>query len=335
MISLAELTRLIDGELKGDPEFPVSRVNSLARARQNEISFCVKETLPVPGTEAGALIVKTGSRIAFPNLVYTAEPYAAFAILLEYFYPRQRFNTGIDPRASVSERAVIGDSVSVGCFSHIGDHSVIGDHTEIHSGVTIYPHVTIGTHCLIYANVVIREGVEIGDHVVIQPGAVIGADGFGFTRTADGTPVKIPQKGKVIIGNHCEIGANTCIDRSTIEETVLKDSVKLDNLVQIGHNVKIGKGTAISGLSGVAGSVEIGENVIVAGQVGISDHVTIADGVIMVAGTGVSGNVKNKSIIAGRPHQDFNSWKRSQVIIRNLEQYLDRLKRLEKKMEDV
>ncbi|UCH95891.1 MAG: UDP-3-O-(3-hydroxymyristoyl)glucosamine N-acyltransferase, partial [Candidatus Aminicenantes bacterium] len=199
----------------------------------------------------------------------------------------------------------------------------------------IYPHVKIGKNCLIYSQVVIREEVEIGDHVIIQPGAVIGADGFGFTRLSDGTPVKIPQKGKVVIGSYCEIGANTCIDRATIEKTVLGDYVKLDNLIQVGHNVRIGKGTAISALTGISGSVEIGENVIMGGQVGIADHAKIADGVMVVAKTGIHGHVKKKGIIAGIPHQDFMTWKKDQAIFKNLEKYVDRIKQLEKKIKEM
>jgi len=168
--------------------------------------------------------------------------------------------------------------------------------------------------------------------VTIQPGAVIGADGFGFTRLSNGQPVKIPQKGKVIIGNNCEIGANTCIDRSTIEETILNDYVKIDNLVQIGHNTKIGKSTAISALSGISGSVEIGENVIMGGQVGIADHIKITDGVMIAARCGVSKNIKNKSIIAGSPHQEIAKWRKSFVIYRNIEKYIEKIKILENKI---
>jgi UDP-3-O-[3-hydroxymyristoyl] glucosamine N-acyltransferase len=335
MISLKEISRKISGRLAGDPDFMVRSVNSIDSAVEDEITFSVKKQVDVNALKAGALVVANGSDISYPNLIFVDEPYTAFAVLLELFYPHRRFNDGIDPRAAVSEQAVIGQNVSVGAFSHIGEGSRIGDNCEIHSGVQIYPNVTIGKNCLIYANVVIREDVEIGDFVILQPGAVIGADGFGFTRLSDGTPVKIPQKGKVIIGNYCEIGANTCIDRSTVEETVLKDYVKLDNLVQVGHNVKIGRGTAISAHAGISGSVDIGENVIMGGQVGIADHVKIPDGVMMAARTGVAGDVKQSGIIAGAPHQDFRSWKKSQVIIRNLEGYITRIKELEKKIKEI
>ncbi|HLP59509.1 MAG TPA: UDP-3-O-(3-hydroxymyristoyl)glucosamine N-acyltransferase [Candidatus Deferrimicrobium sp.] len=335
MIKLDDLTRLVNGKLKGDPEFLVNSVDAIHKAGPDAISFCVKDSIAGKSIQAGALIVAEGSTIEYPNLVYVSEPYQAFAFLLDYFFPHRRFNEAVSPRAHVEETAVIGENVSVGPFSYVGPNTQIGANSEIHSGVKIYRDVKIGKNCLIYSNVVIREDVTIGDGVVIQPGAVIGSDGFGFTRLSDGTPVKIPQKGKVVIGNNCEIGANTCIDRSTIEETVLSDYVKMDNLVQIGHNVRIGKGTAISALSGISGSSEIGANVIIAGQAGVVDHVKIADEVILAAGAGVSGNIKTKGIVAGRPHQDFDSWKKSQVIIRNLDKYVERIKQLEKTLKEL
>ena len=281
------------------------------------------------------MIVKKGSKIQYPNLIYVEEPYRAFATLLDFFYPSRRFNESIDSRAHIAADAVIGGNVSIGAFSYIGESCVIGDNCEIHAGVILYPRVKIGKNCLIYSNVVIREDVEIRDHVIIQPGVVIGADGFGFTRLSDGTPIKIPQKGKVVIGSHCELGANVCIDRSTIEETVLNDYVKLDNLVHVGHNVKIGRGTAISALCGISGSVTIGENVIMGGQVGIADHAAIDDGVMVAAKTGVHGHVKPKTIIAGIPHQDIMAWKRNQAIFKNLESYIDRIKLLERKIKEL
>jgi len=333
MISLKKISERINGELKGDPGFMVESVNSLERAKCNEIAFCVKESVDETKIKAGALIVGRESKVVYPNLVFVDNPYEAFAALLEFFFPGRRFNDAVDPNAYIAPTAVIGKNVSIGIFSYVGENSVIGDNCQIHSGVTIYHNVSIGKNCLVYSNVVIREDVEIGENVTIQPGVVIGADGFGFTRLPDGTPVKIPQKGKVIIKSNCEIGANTCIDRSTIEETVLGEYVKLDNLVQVGHNVRIGKKTAISAQTGIAGSTTIGENVIMGGQVGIADHLTIADNVILAAKSGVRGSIKKSgSVIAGYPSQEIEQWRMSYVILRNIRQYVDRIKELEKKV---
>jgi len=333
MITLQQVCEIVAGQLKGEPAFGIQGIDALEKAGPGDIAFAAKDNIKLDLVNAGALLVKRNSRLDYQNLVYVDDPYLAFATLLEYFFPRRPFCRGIDERAFISPTCSIGQDVAIGAFSYLGDQTVIGNHTEIHSGVKIYPGVKIGSHCLIYSNVVIREDVEIGDYVIIQPGAVIGADGFGYTRLPNGQPVKIPQKGKVIIGNHCEIGANTCIDRSTIEETVLADYVKLDNLVQIGHNVRIGKNSALSGLCGISGSVEIGENVIMGGQVGVADHIKIADGAIFAGKTGVSGHIEHKGIYAGTPHQEIRQWQRSFAIIKNLEKYIDRIKFLEKKIE--
>ena len=324
---------MIDGELKGDPDCRITGIHSINKAQSSQITFSAKKSAETGDLQAGALIVPKGSDIQYPNLIYVDEPYQAFAILLEHFYPTPRFNDGISPHAFVHETATLGDDVCIGQFSSVGAGASIGDNTDIHANVTVYPGVRIGANCLVYSNVVIREGVTIGDNVIIQPGAVIGADGFGFTRTSTGMPVKIPQKGKVVIGNNCEIGANTCIDRATIEETVLEDYVKLDNLVQVGHNVKIGKFSALSAQTGISGSTDIGKNVIMGGQVGLADHISIADNVMVAAKAGVTGSIaKEGEIVSGYPHQDIRGWRKSQVILRNIDKYIDRIKELEKKI---
>jgi UDP-3-O-[3-hydroxymyristoyl] glucosamine N-acyltransferase len=332
MIKLQQLCGIINGRLKGDPGFEIKSVGSLETAGKDEITFAAKDSIKIEKVKAGALIVAEGSKIEYPNLIYVREPYVAFAELLEIFFPHKRFNEGIDGNAFVSNSAVIGKNVSIGTFSYVGDNAEIGDNSEIHSCVQIYKNVKIGKDCMIYANVVIREDVKIGNNVIIQPGAVIGGDGFGFTRLSNGTPFKIPQKGKVIIGDHCEIGSNTTIDRSTIEETVLGDYVKLDNLVQIGHNVKIGRGSALSGHVGISGSVEIGENVIMGGMVGVADHVKIADGVMAAGKTGVHKDIKEKCIVGGYPQQEIKKWAKSVAIFNNLEKYIDRIRHLEQKI---
>ena len=331
MKELKELSELLKGRLKGDPGFRIRTVNSLENAGPDEIAIAVRPELVTDRIKAGALIVSEDSIIQYPNRVYVEDPFMALSVLIRLFYPRKRFNTGIGTFVSISDTAMIGENTSIGDHSYVGEHAVIGNDCEIHSGVRIYDNVAIGDGALIYSNVVIREDVVIGKEVIIQPGAVIGADGFGFARDKEGKPVKIPQRGNVVIGDHCEIGANVCIDRSTLDNTVISDNVKIDNLVQIGHNVKVGESTSISAQSGISGSTRVGRNVIMAGQVGLADHIKIGDGVIIAAKAGVSGNVPDNSIIAGIPHQDLMSWKKSQVILRNMEKYVERIKTLEKK----
>ena len=331
MNDLKALSELISGKLSGDPGLMIRAVNSLDKAGPDEIAIAVKPGMVTGKIRAGALVVTEDSGIGYPNLIYVRDPFVALSVLISHFFPPERFSTGVGRFVSIAESADIGENTSIGDFSYVGENTVIGSDCEIHSGVKIYNNVKIGARALIYSNVVIREDVVIGDNVVIQPGAVIGSDGFGFARDGEGKPVKIPQRGNVVIGNHCEIGANVCIDRSTLDTTVICDSVKIDNLVQIGHNVKVGEGTSISAQSGVSGSTEIGKNVIMAGQVGLADHIKIGDGVMIAAKAGISGNVKDKAVVAGIPHQDFKSWKRSQVILRNIDKYIERIKILENK----
>jgi len=334
MAKLKKIADLVAGQLQGDPDHEITGVQALKKAGRAEIAFVAreKEEMDLAVIQAGALIVAADSRIRYPNRIMVQDPRLAFAKLLDFFYPQQPFCTGIAANACISEKARIASRVRIGPFSYVGADSRIGENTEIHAGVVIYRDVTIGRDCLIYSRVVIRENVEIGDGVIIHPGAVIGADGFGFGRTAEGDAVKIPQVGKVIIGSGCEIGANTCIDRSTIEETVLAENVKLDNLVQIGHNVRIGKNTAISAQTGISGSTDIGAQVIMGGQVGVADHIRIADGVMIAAKSGVTGSIKGKMIVAGIPDQEIGAWRKSMVLLRNLGAWKEKIREMENKI---
>lgn len=336
MPKLKEIAALLNGELLGNGELEIAGVQSLPRAGPGEIAYVARgNDAAAAGSRAGALVVARGSGVEHANRVLVADPQLAFALLLRHFHPRQPLWRGVSPAASVAASAVLGAGASVAPFAFIGEECRIGERTEIHPGATVYRDVVIGRDCLIYANAVIREGARIGDNVIIHPGAVIGADGFGFGRAVDGTAVKVPQVGRVIIGDGCEIGANTCIDRSTIEETVLEANVKLDNLVQIGHNVRIGRDTAISAQTGVSGSTRIGAQVIMGGQVGIVDHIEIADGVMVAAHTGVSNSIKTRMVVAGLPHMELGEWRRNIVLARNLGAMRDRIRMLEKKIKEM
>lgn len=336
MAKLKEIAALLGGELRGDGELEISAVQSLHRAGPGEIAYASREKEgELDGVRAAALVVCRDSAAGYANRVLVDDPQLAFARLLEHFHPRRPFWQGVAASAHVAATARLGRDVSVGPFAFIGENCVIGDGSEIHAGVAIYRDVVIGRHCLLYANAVVRENVRIGDRVILHPGAVIGADGFGFGRTAEGSAVKVPQVGRVIIGDGCEIGANACIDRSTIEETVLEENVKLDNLVQIGHNVRIGRDTAISAQTGIAGSSRVGAGVIMGGQVGIADHVEIVDGVMIAALTGVTGSIKSKMVVAGIPHQEMSAWRKNMVLARNLAAMRDRIRALEKKIKEM
>jgi len=335
MATLKEIAEITGGRVRGDDKIEITGINTARKAGESEIALLAKPGKKAPSTNAAALLVPDGIPFDFPNLILVADPMPAFAALLTFFHPARPFYSGIHPDARLGENVTLGKDVCIGPFSFIGRNSVIGDNSEIHANVTVYPEVVIGRHCLIHSGAVIREKTIIGERVIIQPGAVIGADGFGFTRDGQGRPIKIPQVGRVVIGDHCEVGANTCVDRSTLEETVLAAGVKLDNLVQIGHNVIIGPGTAVSAQSGIAGSTKIGSQVVMGGQVGIADHLEIADKVMIAAHCGVSGSVKEAgALIAGSPHQNMAKWRRSQVLIRNLDNFRERLRILENKFKE-
>lgn len=332
-MKLSKIAEIVNGSLKGCPDLEIKNLKSIEHANKNDITFMVGNNEEKP-TKAGALILKEGSKKEHENIIYVKEPYEAISILLELFYPQEDvFGSIKKGNYYVDDSSVLGKNASIGQFTSIAKNCNIGDNTIIDPCVTIYNDVKIGKNCKIYSNVVIREKVEIGDNVIIHGGAVIGADGFGFTRLSNGLPCKVPQKGCVKIGSNCEIGANTCIDRSTLDITILGDYVKLDNLVQIGHNCILGDGTAISALTGISGSVKVGKNVIMGGQVGLADHIEIADGVMIAAKSGISGSIKKRGIFAGTPHTEFKQWKRNQVIFRNLEKYIERIKDLEEKVE--
>jgi UDP-3-O-[3-hydroxymyristoyl] glucosamine N-acyltransferase len=332
MPELIRLATLIAAELQGDERMEITGVNSWKRADSRQITFMIRDDCDLSQMRAGALIVKRGSSITYPNRLLVDDPKLAFAALLAFFHPYRPHFSGISPQAVVAGDAQIGARVAIGPFSCVGPGCTIGEGTEIHSGVHFYRDVTIGKQCLIQSRVVIRENCQIGDHVVIQPGAVIGADGFGFSRQSDGRPVKIPQIGRVVIGDYCEIGANACIDRSTIEETVLAENVKLDNQVQIGHNVTIGRNTVISAQTGVSGSTEIGANVLVGGQVGIADHIRISDGVMIAGRSGVTGSIKSSMVVSGYPHQEITRWRKTQAILRNIAELRDKVLALEREV---
>jgi len=330
---LRELVRLLDARLEGDPQRVITGLASPEQAGPDEIAYIAAgRRIDCSRLHAAALILDADSPVSFPNRLLVADPQLAFAFLLELFQPRVQPWPGIHPTAVMDQTVVLGADVSIGPYAVIGSGTRIGDRTEIHAAAIIYPHVSIGSDCLLYTQCVIREQVEIGDRVIVHPGVVLGADGFGFARDAKGVPIKIPQKGCLKIGNDCEIGANSCIDRSTLEETVLSDHVKLDNLVQIGHNVRVGQRTMISAQTGISGSARIGADILMGGQVGIGDHLEIADGVMIAGKTGVTGSIKKKMTVSGYPHQEIGQWRRTQVLLRHLADLRDQVQELKKKI---
>lgn len=335
-MKLSELACVLGAELEGQGDLECLGIAEPETAGPSDLAFIDKgRRVDADSLRALALIVETGSDIRYPNRLLTASPRLAFCKALELFHPHRPAFPGISPLASVSPRARLGPGVHIGPYAVIAEDVELGEGSEIHPHVVIYPGVRLGQRCLVYAGAVLREGVILGDGVIIQPGAVVGSDGFGYLSPAAGQLRKIPQVGTVIVGNEAELGANCCVDRGTLSATRLGDQVKLDNLVQVAHNVELGSRTRLSAQTGISGSVSVGEDVVMGGQVGVADHIRIADGTLIAAQAGISGTIKERGIYAGSPHQDIASWRRSFVLLRSLNDFVDRLKELERRQKEL
>jgi len=333
-MKLKEISEILSLPLEGDGEIEIKGISSLDSAKEGDISFFSDPKLKslLDSTKASALIIPEDFPFNRLPVLRAKNPYLEFAKLMAIFYPPPKFRPGIHPTAIVSESSSIHPSVHIGAFVFIGERVSIGENTVIMPHTFIGDDVKIGSDCMIYPNVTIRERVTIGERVIIHPGAVIGSDGFGYLKKEDGSYFKIPQIGTVVIEDDVEIGANTTVDRATIGETRIGRGTKLDNLIQIGHNVKIGENTIMAAQTGIAGSTEIGKGVAMGGQVGIADHLKIGDFTIIAAKTGVASNIQPNSIIAGYPEMDMKVWRRVQVsllrvpeLIRDVREIKERL----------
>jgi len=234
----------------------------------------------------------------------------------------------------IDPTAVIGNEAHIGAYAVIGPNVRVGDHATILSHVVLYAGVSVGDHFFAHAHAVVREGCVLGDHVTLENGAIVGSDGFGFAKDAEGSWHKIPQSGPVRVGNHVDIQANACIDRATVGATEIADGAKIDNLVQIGHGSKVGKNTLVCAQAGLAGSSVIGANAILAGQAGVAGHCTLGDGVILTAQAGVSHDVPAGKMFSGSPAFDNRSWLRAVAVFQRLPELMRRLNRLEKSAVD-
>lgn len=328
-MKLREIAELLGGELAGGPDVEIKGAAGISDAKDGDITFLSTAKLISECIEskASAVIVKdTVPEIKKPQLK-VSNPQYVFARLLEYFYVKPFASSGISDKAYVSDKAQIGENVSVYPMVFVSDGAAIGSKTVLYPGVFIGENSSVGDECIIYPNVTIRENVKIGSRVIIHSGAVIGSDGFGYVMEK-GIHYKIPQVGGVIIGDDVEIGANVTIDRATTGNTIIGSGTKIDNLVQIAHNVKIGENSVIAAQTGVAGSTEIGNYVVFGGQVGVADHTKIDDGVMVGAQSGAMGHVK-RGIYSGSPMIPHRDWLRSISLFAKLPELNKRIRELE------
>jgi len=327
----------LNGELFGPPDIEISGPAKIDDAKKSEITFLAnkKYSPSVKTTQAGAIILD--EKIEGLTIPYILVPnaYVGFLMLLKLFQPEMhKYIKGISDQAFIDESAEIAESAAVGPHVYAGPGVKIGKNTIIYPGAVILKDVVIGDDCVIYPNVSIREDCVIGNRVILQNGCVIGSDGFGFAPQKD-TYIKIPQIGRVIIEDDVELGANTTIDRATLGETLLRQGCKLDNLVQIAHNVIIGKDTVIASQSGVSGSTEIGGHVTIAGQVGIVGHIKINNNAVIAAQSGISKDVSENEIMWGTPAKPISVQKKIEISSRQLPELLKRVKSLEKEIENL
>jgi len=320
-LSSLQINEIIKGELIGSPNLFFSSLQRIEFANEKDISFCQSsDYLEI------ALDKKPGLLIIYPeseykandnqSVIYHKNPYFAFAQLLIYI------NENFNKQSGISEKAIISESAT------------IGKNPTILENVVICNDVVIGDNCFIHQNVTIKSDTIIGDNVIIHPGAVIGSDGFGYLDNPDGSYTKIPQLGNVVIGNNVEIGANTCVDRALIGSTIINNGVKIDNLVQIAHNVIIGENSAFASQVGISGSATIGKRVRMGGQVGSSGHLEIADDVTIIAQSGVAKSIEKKGIYFGTPVKPRLEAFKIEAIIKNLPAMFNDIKDIKKKLDN-
>jgi len=332
-----DISLLVNGKIEGAPEAVVSSFGKIEEANEGQLSFLANPKYEeyLYTTKASIVIINESYKIRQPvlsTLIRVADAYTAFAQLLsKYQEMATQQMKGIQQPSYISSSAKLGDEVYVGAFSYIGDNVKIGNHTKVFPNSYIGNNVQIGEHCLIHPGVKIYHDCILGNTVIIHAGTVIGGDGFGFAPQADGSFKKIPQIGNVIVEDNVEIGANTTIDRATIGSTCIRSGAKLDNLIQIAHNVEVGNSTVIAAQAGVSGSTKIGSNVMIGGQAGLVGHIQIADGSKINAQSGVSKSMKEPySAVTGSPAGDYTSSLRSQAVFRNLPELEKRIYELEK-----
>ncbi len=335
-LSARELAALLNGVVEGDPEIQVSRPSKIEEGGVGTITFLgnPKYEEYAYTTTASIILVNQAFQPKKPvgaTLIRVADVYLAVGVLLSNFGGNDSAPSGVSPQALVHDGAQLGQGISVGPFSIVEEGAEIGENSYISSQVYIGKNARIGRHAYIYPGVRVMHDCVIGDHCIIHPNVVIGADGFGFAPQPDGTYNKIAQVGNVRIEDHVEIGANTTIDRATMGSTIIRRGVKLDNLIQIGHNVEIGENTVIAAQTGIAGSTKIGKSCRIGGQVGIGGHLTIADGTQMQGQSGVTGSIKEPgTAISGYPAIRHSEYMRAFVFFRKLPNLVKRLEQIEK-----
>lgn len=334
-----QIAGILNGTVDGNPDAQVSTVSKIEEGAPGSLSFLAnpKYTEYIYTTQASAVIVGKDfqpQQSLSTTLIRVDDAYQSFAKLLEYYNKLNKDKQGREEQSHVSATASIGKNTYIGAFVYVGENAVIGDNTKLYPGTYIGDDVKVGTNTTLFQGVKIYHGCVIGNDCTLHAGVVIGGDGFGFAPNAENNYSKVPQIGNVVIEDRVEIGANTTIDRATLGSTLIRKGVKLDNLIQIAHNVEIGENTVIAAQTGIAGSTKIGKNCMIGGQVGIIGHITIGDKVMIAAQSGIGGNLKDGEIVQGSPAFSVGEYKRSYVVFRKLPELNAKIAELEKKLNE-
>lgn len=332
-----QIADVLEGTVDGNPDIEVSKLSKIEEGTSGALTFLAnpKYTPYIYTTEASIAIVNNTFEPENPvktTLIKVDDAYKSFSKLLEYYNQVKLNKLGIEKPSHISETSKYGENVYIGAFTYIGDNVTIGNNVKIFPNAFIGDNTSIGDNTIIFAGAKIYSETVIGNFCVINSGAIIGADGFGFAPNEKGEYQKVPQIGNVILEDFVDIGATTTIDRATLGSTVIRRGVKLDNQIQIAHNVEIGKNTVIAAQTGIAGSTKIGENCQIGGQVGIVGHIVIGDNVKIQAQSGISRNVKDNEVLQGSPALAYGDYNKSYVHFKNLPKIVKNINDLEKEI---
>jgi len=331
----AQIAVILEGEVEGNSEIEVSKLSKIEEGGPGSLSFLAnpKYTQFIYTTKASIVIVNKifkAEKEIHSTLIRVEDAYKSFSKLLEYYNQVKMNKTGIESPVFISKSATYGENIYIGAFAYLGENIKIGNNTKIYPNVYIGDNVVIGDNVILFSGAKIYSDTLIGDNCVIHSSAILGADGFGFAPNEQGEFIKVPQTGNVVIEDNVDVGAATSIDRATLGSTIIRKGVKLDNHIQIAHNVEIGKNTVIAAQTGIAGSAKIGENCMIGGQVGIAGHITIGNNVKIQAQSGIGRNVKDNETLQGSPALPYSDYNKSYVHFKNLPKTMSRINILEK-----
>ncbi|WP_077399692.1 UDP-3-O-(3-hydroxymyristoyl)glucosamine N-acyltransferase [Cellulophaga omnivescoria] len=334
----SQIASILEGEVQGDPEITVHTLAKIEEGKAGSLTFLAnpKYTPHLYTTKASITIVNKDflpEKDFTTTLIKVDDAYQSFTKLLTYYDQVKNDKSGIEQPVYVDESASYGENVYLGAFTYIGKNVTIGKNAKIYPNVYISDNVTIGDNVSLFSGAKICSDSIIGNNCVIHTGVIIGSDGFGFSPNTDGTFTKIPQIGNVILEDNVDVGAGTTIDRATMGSTIIRKGVKLDNQIQIAHNVEIGENTVIAAQTGIAGSTKIGKNCMIGGQVGIVGHISIGDNVRIQAQSGIGKNIKDNEVLQGSPAMNYGDFNKSYVHFKNLPKIVKGINNIEKKFD--